>query len=328
MAFLTNMTFEDFLKEWRDDSHSIVANTSGSTGTPKKISLSKKFMEASASRTNSFFGINRGSRLHSCVSPDFIGGKMMAVRSEIAGCCLTWEIPSNRPLTDVKKDEKIDLLAVVPSQMLHILDYIGDMPQIGAVIIGGSAIPEGLKLKIINSGMNAYETYGMTETSSHIALRRVGGEWFEALQGIEVSTDHRGCLSIEIPYTDENEEYSSVRITTNDIAELHNSSRFKILGRIDNVIITGGRKVNPEDVERRLSSMIKGNFQISSFPDEKWGRRVVLVVDKDVKYEEETLKNGLRSILQPWEIPKEIIITDHFEFTPNGKIKRNSTLST
>lgn len=313
------ITFEEFLKEWRGDTPVITVRTSGSTGTPKTITLDKEFVRDSGRRTNSFFHINSGSRLHSCVGAQFIGGKMMAVRSELAGCRFTWETPSNTPLSGVMHDEVIDLLAVVPSQMLHILSHPEIMPTINAIIIGGSAIHPQLKERIIASGLNAYETYGMTETASHIALRKLAEdeELFKPLEGIKVSLDERGCLVIEFD--------SGERVVTNDLAKISEAGGFKIMGRYDNVIVTGGKKVNPEDVERRIAPMIAGDFIITSRPDEKWGERIVLRIEgREVEEEKvsESLKKQLRTVLEPYEVPKEIEWIERLPRTANGKVRR------
>lgn len=328
------MTFEEFLAEWRNEVPAIRVRTSGSTGTPKTISLDKEFVRGSGRRTNSFFNITSASRLHSCVGAQFIGGKMMAVRSELARCRFTWETPSNTPLSGITPDEVIDLLAVVPSQMLHIVEHMEALPKINAIIIGGSAIHPQLRDKIIASGLNAYETYGMTETASHIALRKIEGdeEWFKPLKGIKISLDDRGCLVIDFERGE--------NVVTNDLAEINSESGFKILGRYDNVIVTGGKKVHPEDVERRIASLIKGNFIITSLPDEKWGERIVLRIErgesleasKDTSSGVETkckempraseLLKLLKTILEPYEVPKEIEWVNRLERTPNGKLRR------
>ena len=136
------MTYPDFIGELRSGAEYIVCHTSGSTGTPKEIRLPRQQVAASARRTLEFFGLSRRSHLHSCISPDFIGGKMMAVREEEVGCSLSWETPSNRPL-DGYSGPKIDLLAVVPSQMIHILDLhdAGGLPPVGDRIKGATPTP-------------------------------------------------------------------------------------------------------------------------------------------------------------------------------------------
>lgn len=309
------MTFEEFLEEWRNGSDTIAACTSGSTGSPKTIELAKKFVVESAIRTNRFFSIDSHCWLHSCVAPDFIGGKMMAVRADIAGCRLTYETPSNRPLSAVGRSGRIDLLAVVPSQMIHILENLDSLPDIGNVIIGGSHIDGRLRDMIAASGINAYETYGMTETASHVALRKVSEKIvpFNLLDGISVALDSRGCLEISFD--------SGEHVVTNDIASIVNERSFLIEGRWDDVIITGGKKLNPVEIERRISDLISGPFIITSVPDMKWGNRMVLKIEGD-GFATENLEKEMRKRLQSWQIPKEVIFVKSLDRTANGKLKR------
>lgn len=324
-----DMEFKEFLEEWRGTTPYILANTSGSTGTPKSIRLDKNFVRQSALRTNRFFNIDGNSRLHSCVSADYIGGKMMAVRSEMAGCNFTWEKPSNITLKDINADERIDLLAVVPSQMIHILDNLDKMPTIKAVIIGGSAINPILYQRICESGLNAYETYGMTETASHVALRKIvssnkvgdsgeiaSPEWFETLAGISVEKEVRGCLVINFD--------SGQKFVTNDLAEVRDRSHFKITGRYDHIILTGGKKVNPYEVEKKLAPYIDFPFVVTSVPDYKWGNAVVIKIeDEGNGYNDDELMLRMRKILRLHEVPKSILHVKALQRTPNGKILRN-----
>lgn len=310
------MTFDEFLEEWHGAGNTIRVHTSGSTGKPKTIDLEKDFVAASARRTNHFFGIDEWSRLHSCVSADFIGGKMMAVRSTLASCSFTYEKPSNNALDNVTQDEKIDLLAVVPSQMLHILERRAVLPEIRNIIIGGSAIHPGLREKICESGLNAYETYGMTETASHIALRHIdpSTQYFTTLPGITVALDARECIVIR--YGDGKE------IITNDLGRLASEREFMIDGRVDDVIVTGGKKLNPHDVERRLRPILPGEYIVTSVPDEKWGEMVVLKMEGRCDTDDARLISLMKETLQPWEVPKRILHVERLERTPNGKLKR------
>lgn len=310
------MTFEDFFEEWKSEVPYIEARTSGSTGEPKIIRLSKDFVKESALRTNRFFSVSSRSRLHSCVSADFIGGKMMAVRSELAGCRFSHETPSNRPLGSFCAADRLDLVAVVPSQLIHILDNIREMPSIGAMIIGGSAIDVRLRARVEKSGLNAYETYGMTETSSHIALRKVREkeDWFETLDGIKVESDSRGCLVIRF--------CGGEKVVTNDLAQISGDRMFKITGRWDHVIITGGKKVNPYDVERKISMLVNAPYMITSRADLKWGRMVVLLIEGSEESEKLELLSALKAVLDPWEVPKVIEWVRHLPRTANGKLKR------
>ncbi|MDE7081492.1 MAG: AMP-binding protein [Muribaculaceae bacterium] len=320
------MTYPDFIAEWRSDSPCCRVHTSGSTGAPKQLMLPKPLMRRSALRTVAFFNLHPADRVHSCISPDFIGGKMMAVRSEVAGLHLTWEEPSNRPV--VADDEGYGapaLVAVVPSQMLHILERpdLKDMRRPDgtptAWLIGGAPIDTVLRRRIAESGMEAWESYGMTETASHIALRRVADPPlpFRPLEGVALRVDERGCLVI----CQEGEE----DLVTNDIVELDAEGGFSVLGRADNVIITGGKKVQPETVEAALRSPLAAlgisDVMLTSEPDVKWGSGLILLVEC-VCADTSRVEEICRSLLAPHEVPKEIRSVRRLPRTPNGKLRR------
>ena len=341
------MDFDEFIREWRRHSPSMTVKTSGSTGTPKEIELSREFVIASAQRTNRFFAIGQESHLHSCVGADFIGGKMMAVRALISNALFTWEEPSNRPLSHLSGNrypEGITLLAIVPSQMIWILDHKHEIPQIHNIIIGGSAIHPDLRRRIAESDFRAYETYGMTETASHIALREIDNttEWFSTLPGITVSTDERDCLVIHFhsPDMDNTEVKSSstptpYKVVTNDLAILDGEKRFRITGRYDHMIITGGKKVNPFDLENKIqnaiatdpevASLLPGEFLITSAPDTKWGEKIVLMIatgeDLSLRDNHQIIE-CLKKHLLSHEVPKEILTVNQLPRTANGKLLR------
>lgn len=242
----------------------------------------------------------------------------MAVRAEIVKGSLTWEKPSNEPLKEIGRHEVIDLLAVVPSQMISIIDKPESLPEIRNIIIGGSAIHPDLRKKIADSGLMAYETYGMTETASHIALRRVYRDElpFKVFKGINIDVDDENCLVIEYG--------NGMRIQTNDIAEIVSESEFLIRGRRDNIINSGGKKINPFQLEEKISPLIHNDFYITGEADEKWGESVVLIIEGEKSaINLDFLQLEIAKILEPWQRPKRIIIKKELPRTPNGKILRN-----
>lgn len=227
---------------------------------------------------------------------------MMAVRSELTGAKLTWEEPSNNILRNAG-DGRIDLLAVVPSQMISLLERLEEAPEIRNIIIGGSAINNELYRRICESGLNAWETYGMTETASHIALRKVapGNGFFTPLPGITVSLDDEGRLQIEMK--------GWQRLVTNDLAEINGEGGFRILGRYDNMIVSGAKKINPVEVESIIEPLLDAEVLITSEPDLKWGERVVMIVEKSLEkeYPEERIFEICRTHLRKECVPKRII---------------------
>lgn len=314
------MTYDDFLKEWRDSSADIEVPTSGSTGKPKLIRLPKSVCVESARRTNAFFGINAASRIHSCISPDFIGGKMVAVRAIVADCQFTFETPSNEP--KIPFDGRVvDLVSVVASQMVYIIDHPDDFRHVRRYLIGGGALPYMMGDDIVNKGLDAWESYGMTETASHIALRRVQSEPgpFYPLPGIGISQNDEGCLVI-----------SGVRdedVVTNDIVRIYPDGGFEVVGRKDNVIISGGRKIHPEEVEAKIRRLIPdlGEFIVTGIPDAKWGQALELVIVRKsmTPKEARAILQLLRDGLEGWQTPKSISVVDSLPHTPNGKLRRN-----
>ncbi len=321
------MTQNEFENIWKDDTDYVECQTSGSTGKPKAIRLLKDFMRKSAKRTNEFFKITSSSRLHTCLDFDYIASKMMTVRADVADCTLTSEKPSSKPLGDIRKDERIDLLSVVPTQMEWILDSSERWDGLKNILIGGSAIPTMMKRRIAISGYNAWETYGMTETASHIALRKVdeNDEPFSTLYGITVDVNKKGCLIVILP--------DGEKIITNDMAEVVSPNQFRILGRADNCVISGGIKIMPEELEHRLGPFIAFDYCLSSVPDKKWGEKLVLVVEASGEVADvELLKDAVGVRLRQYKkildlgvkSPKDVICLAEFPRTSNGKIDRKS----
>lgn len=244
---------------------------------------------------------------------------MMMVRALECGGRFTWEQPSNSPLSGYTGN-RIDLMCVVPSQMHHILQNMDTLPETGAILIGGSPLPDDLRLRIARSPLRCWETYGMTETASHVAIRRVSEPQkpFEPLPGIKLLQNDSDCLEIEIP--------GWRRFITNDVVKMDSEGRFSILGRVDNVIITGGLKVHPEQVEATLRPYLPFDFMITSEPDSKWGERVVMLADRTESslcgtLDDESIIAICKSVLLPFQVPKTIKegIVPH---TPNGKVAR------
>ncbi|MDE6558951.1 MAG: AMP-binding protein [Muribaculaceae bacterium] len=337
--------YAGFINEWLDYGNQFFkAQTSGSTGVPKKIQLSRKIMTESAQRTISFFGIDRSWLLLSCISAKYIGGKMMAVRALISQASLRCIQPSNHPsIEDAVRWKGNILIAVVPSQMWHILSIPFTESEKKRIhfLIGGAAIPPELRRQIVESGVQAWETYGMTETASHIALRKVTqrDEYFQALPGITLSKCDNDTLAISLQ--------DNVRLVTNDLVEFNGDGRFRILGRADNVIITGGLKVIPELLEHKISRILAqdsimaatiSEVMVTSRPDSLWGEALTLLVEihsAEENNQEEIcgkiywlLRKHFKtpeSTLQSHEIPKHIEIISALPRTANGKLQRRHT---
>lgn len=312
------MTLNEFRAEWTARGSYITAHTSGSTGKPKEIRLSKADMIVSARATNTFFGLDSGSTFVCPLSPDYIAGKMMAVRAWQAGTEPVFVTPSNTP----ELYGHASLLAVVPSQVPHVLALTNSGAlTVGNLLIGGAALSELLKADILSAGINAYESYGMTETCSHVALRRVGDATFHSMPGVRFDVDSRNCLCIS------HDGMSFGRLQTNDIVDLLSPDQFVWRGRFDNVINTGGIKVFPEELEAEISRLVSPvfPFYISSVPSEKWGNEIAVVAACSQGQLNE-LKDSLSQLMDHRRLPKHFFCVDALPQASNGKVKRIAPL--
>lgn len=307
-----------FIEEWMSDSATVVAHTSGSTGKPKSVELLKSDMRHSAEATCRHFSIGADSVLHLPLSTDYIAGKMMVVRAMVSGATLIVEHPSNHPLKVLPEGiEKIDLTAVVPSQVPGLLAS-EHASLVCNAIVGGSAMSADMERALRNSPIRGWATYGMTETCSHVALRNVssGADSYCALPGVTFSLDDRGCLVIN------GDGYSFGRLITNDVARLVSPREFVWLGRYDNVINSGGIKLHPEEMEKRLATVIACPFYVTSRPSAQWGEEAVVVVENVAPEVCAALLASARGVFDSVHAPKAVVSVPAFDYTSSGKIKR------
>lgn len=307
-----------FLVNWFDDTATITTYTSGSTGLPKPISILKNDMLLSAEMTCSFFNLNAAKTAVLCLPMSSIGAKMMVVRSLLKAMHLVVLEPSSNPLKNLAFT--IDFVAMVPFQVAKtIQENPAIWQKIDIVIIGGGNIAQDLENDITRLGINAYSTFGMTETISHVALKKIGKDnFYTALPGVIFSQNkHDKTLCIETLFE------NAKKIQTNDIVELLDDKHFIWKGRSDFAIETGGVKILPEVIENKLFTHIKERFFIASLPDTLLNNKVILVIESvEKKYTIEMLK----PILLPYECPKAIFYVSKFAETHTGKLNKIETL--
>lgn len=309
----------NFFQQWIDDKDSIVVSTSGSTGAPKFIILQKEHMVNSAMVTGAYLSLQSKNSALLCMSANFIAGKMMLVRAMVLGLHLTVIKASSNPLRGIT--QKFDFCAMVPLQLQSSLDKLD---VVKTIIIGGAPISDTLKQEVQGLKTQVFETYGMTETITHVALKRINNssqKHFKALPGVELSKDKRNCLVINAP------KISNIPVVTNDVVELHSETEFTWLGRYDSVINSGGIKLIPEQIESKLTSALKTRFFVAGIPDEILGKKIVLVIE--CKMKPFNILAQIQSVkeLDMYEVPKEVLCIDTFIETKNGKINRKATLA-
>ena len=308
-----------FLEEWFSDSEKVKVQTSGSTGVPKIFDIEKKKMLNSAKMTCDFLGLNKDNVALICLPIEYISGKMMVVRSFERKLKLIVRNPSLEPLKDL--NERIDFCAMTPLQVENSLDKIY---LIKNLIIGGAAVSESLKskisqtLKISDSQTKIYETYGMSETLSHIALKEIyptQNDYFTVFENVSISKDERGCLKISAP------DLNSEILQTNDLVEIINGNQFKFLGRMDNVINSGGAKIFPEELEALVKKEIPNEVVFLGIKDEILGQKLIAVIEGE-KSDDSIKKMREIQFEKSFHKPKEIIFVDEIPRTPNGKVSR------
>ena len=320
-----------FIEEWNNDSAYVEVKTSGSTGEPKRMLVEKRRMLNSARITCDFLGLKAGDTALLCMSTDYIAGKMMVVRSIERGLKLIEVPPCGHPLDikhltlNIKHSQfsifnfQFDFAAMVPMQVYNSLQVPEEKERLMAIrhlIIGGGAIDEAMEAELRTFPHAVWSTYGMTETLSHIALRRISGpeasEWYMPFPTVKLSTTDEGCLVIDAP------EVCAQTLTTNDIVELKSDGRFRIRGRKDNVICSGGIKIQIEEVEQILKKYMRVPYIISKRKDEKFGEIVVLLTEGDTA-EAQTI---CEQVLPKYHQPKVYLHVNQIPLTETGKPAR------
>lgn len=302
----------DFLLDWFDSKPYIEMQTSGSTGTPKIVKVDKQAMVNSAIATGDFFDLHSGDRALQCLPVKYVAGKMMLIRSIVLGLDLDFVAPTSHPMEGL--DDKYDFVAMVPMQAQNSLKELRNVKKL---IVGGARISASLEKELMKLPTEVYETYGMTETITHIAAKRLGDKVFTVLPHVTISYDDRNCLVIHAPKI-----IAEDTVVTNDLVELVNENQFKFLGRIDNVINSGGVKILPEQVERKLDGKLERRFFITSKEDKELGEKVIMAVEGEPFVLDTTIFDSL----DKYEHPREILFVSKFKETENGKILRRETL--
>ncbi|CAN1577596.1 O-succinylbenzoic acid--CoA ligase [Spirosomataceae bacterium] len=319
------------LDDWNFGKTEFEIKTSGSTGIPKTIKLRRGLIEASIEMTKKTFDLYDGHLFFCCLNIENIAGLMMLLRSQ----CLKGELmlvePSSNPFEKLGNLDYLffdnrgqNVFAFVPLQLQKLLEnekYVQILKTAKTILVGGAAMNAELKAKIAELYLPVYETYGMTETITHIAIKNIllEEDTFKTLESVETKLNDLGCLMIKSPTT--NFEW----ISTNDIVEIIDDETFKLIGRFDNVINSGGVKIQLEEIERKIEE----NFKIESryfcygIPDEKLGQKLILIVESK---EKPISKEQLSTILSKFEVPKEIYFVEQFSETSSSKVDKRKTI--
>ncbi|GAB3882077.1 AMP-binding protein [Spirosoma agri] len=331
-----------FCRSWQRGQTEFILHTSGSTGTPKPITLTRAQMRASAQLTGQALGLQAGNKALVCLNSRYVAGVMMLVRGLELGMTLTVQEPSGNPLSDFDPDQaQFDFTAFVPLQLQTILDTTPQklpiLNRMKAILVGGAATSPALEEALQRITAPVFATYGMTETVSHIALRRLNGpaksDFFTALAGVQLGVDDRGCLHITAAAS------NFERVQTNDVVEFADSTHFRIVGRADTIINSGGVKVQPEQIEHIIAGILgeyalNQRIMVAGLADQRLGQRLVLLVETpahEVSTQLQTAvsvaQDAIRQRIGRYAVPKDIGIVPTFVETATGKLDRRATVA-
>ena len=309
----------NFLDFWKSNKKSIIVNTSGSTGLSKKIRLKRKTLIYSANSTIKYFSLKEGSTFHCCLPCKYIAGKMMLVRALLNKGQIILSKPSKNAVKGI--NEKIDFSAMTSMQVQNSISKL-EFSNIKKLIIGGGSINKKLLEKIYALKTECYQTFGMTETASHIAIRNLNvtnkNLQYKCLNHVKISTNNYGQMIID------SADLDIKSLTTNDIIEITDYQSFNYIGRVDNIINTGGIKVNPEHLEYELhKTILKDDFFIDKISDDYLGQKMILIALQNIDIN--IILKAINKINDKKKRPKGILHTKQFIYTENNKIDRKRT---
>ncbi len=312
--------FAQVIIDWNDDKDYMTAQTSGSTGIPKTIKLSKKAMIESAMKTAQYFNLRKGTHALAALPYSFIAGKMMVIRALV----LNWNFhlvpPKSNPLSDL--EDELDFVAMTPHQLSTVLNQNAwKLGMVKQLLLGGAPVSQALMNQIQRLDTEIYLGYGMTETITHIAVKRINGQSenaFSALDGVTFTQSDSGTLTIHANHLDE-------AVHTTDVVKLIKPNQFEWLGRADNVINSGGIKIHPEILEQKINKLFDTAIIIGSRPSEVYGDEVILLIEGTAGNKDEIMET-LSQYLSKLELPKAIFYIPSFNYTKTGKVRRKETI--
>jgi O-succinylbenzoic acid--CoA ligase len=309
----------EFVQEWNNNSETLLIKSSGSTGKPKEFNIQKKYFIASAELSGTYFNYQKDQSIVLSLSIDTIGGKMQVIRALIFEMKLFVLENERNPLLHF--DQKATHISLVPLQVEEIIKHSPEKFSLfNNVLIGGAAINPSLEEEIKSISGNFFESYGMTETLSHIAIREIKKEnYFTVLDGVTI-IEHEGCLVISAP------TLSIFDLKTNDLVEIISEKQFRILGRKDLVINSGGYKFHPELLERKLSPFLKDSFFFIGEKNNEYGEIITLYIEDDYTSQKvERINELLGTYFSKYEVPKKMYFVEEFIRSESNKILRFET---
>lgn len=310
---------ESIITDWRSLKNEVQVYTSGSTGKPRLIKHARNQVIASAERTNSFFNLTATSSVLLCISPQTIGGKMVIIRALVGNYEVHCVQAQKNPFVQLPANLNVDFASLVPYQLTEIVATDPNLlKRVGKILIGGANLPAFLEETCAQIHDNCFVGYGMTETISHIALRKLNNPYYSVLEGVNITQLNNETIINDSKIRVEN-------LVVSDIIESLNEQQFKWIGRSDFVINSGGIKIHPEQLESIVSTYIATPFIISSIDDQQLGECCVLVSETPISDELfKNIQDACSNAFGNYYQPKKVIIAS-VSYLINGKIDRIKT---
>ncbi len=312
-------SFIDTCDAWYKGDSSFEFQTSGSTSRPKIITFHRSQVEASCKQTIDYFGLNKGDKLLLCLPLSYVAGKMMLLRAIVGGFKLFLSEDNKFPWSGL--NETIDFGAMVPMQ-LDRLENREQSLKIRHLLLGGAPLQSRHISQIKDLGLKAYESFGMTETLSHFAMKRLflNEEAYTLLPNVKIKYGNDNVLSVIVPWI------KNDWLQTDDVVEIQGVNKFIWKGRQSNVINSGGVKLHPESIESKLQSFFSSRaYFIYSLPSSKYGEKIGLFIEGAPI---NNIENQLSSCLSSKERPKAVYYIPQFKYSTAGKLlKRESAQS-
>jgi len=299
-------------QDWLSGADELTLHSSGSTGRPKTWTVHRSHVLESIHATARAFALGPTTRSALAMDVAGTGGRLMLWRALELGMTLQI-LPVGRHLT---WEGSLDFLALVPQQALSLSPEQG--AQVGTLLLGGAPVSPYEEGQLLRIFPKVYHGFGMTETLSHIALRPLGGDArYTCLPGVTVSLD-QGALVIVAP------ERGVLSLRTTDAADVHSSSSFTWLGRLDGAILSGGKKISPESIDQAIAAAYPEHPTgfAGSVPDSEWGEALVWYSTSLSNTERERLLRAFQT-LESWQRPKRIL-EGELPLTASGKWRRKS----
>lgn len=317
----TYQEIQKIIALWKEKSPEYKVKTSGSTGAPKSISLKREQLEASARRSNAFFGLNESSLVLMPLSPHTIGGKMMLIRALVGNYPIQVVEPRANPLEEIDPKSRFSFISLVPYQVKVILEETPEkLDRFDAILLGGMGLSSEMEQVLAELKPAVYIGFGMTETVSHIALRTMNNPVYETLDGVELTISNDSLVVTD-------SKLGIDRMQTNDQVELIDPKHFRWLGRADFVINSGGIKIHPEIIEQVIAEYIHVPFMIGGMPHETLGEACVLILEEALTEEKfRKIREIIREKFGKYAAPKQQLVSPILK-TENGKVRRKETLN-